>query len=103
MGGCYNAANTRATIIVPYVVFYEISGIPEYGISGYLGSTRHRFQIDVFARSPEEAKAISMGAIKDAIEASGLNADMILHMSGAYSPLDKTYQYTTEYYIWAAE
>lgn len=102
-GGCYNTANLSTTVTVPYAVFYEISGIPEQTIHGYAGITSHRYQVDVFARSPEHAKALALGTIKSAIEGSAvLGGTLVFHMVGEYNPSDRTYQYITEYQIWAA-
>ena len=102
-GGCFNTANLSSTVVLPYVVFYEISGIPEQTIHGPAGITNHRYQVDVFARSPEQAKALALGTIKTAIEDSTvLGGTLIFHMVGEYNPSDRTYQYITEYQIWAA-
>ena len=103
-GGCYNGVNTSNTITTPYVVFHEISGIPANGLSvEYLGLTRFRYQVDVFAKSPEQAMGLAVGTIRTAITGSAtLNGTMVFQMKGQYSEFDKTYQYITEYEIWAA-
>lgn len=98
-GGCHNTVNTSTTIVPPYVVFQEISGLPENTLEGYAGITRSRFQIDTFAKSLEQAKGLALGEIKDAIVA-GVKGLMIFQMTGQYSELDKTFQYITEYSIW---
>lgn len=102
-GGCHNGANVRSEIITPYVVFHEISGLPLFGISSNdFGATKCRYQIDVFAVSPEQAKGISLDVIKPVLsETELLNATHIFQMSGPYSDITKTYQYITEYSIWA--
>jgi hypothetical protein len=100
-GGCHNGVNASATITKPYVVFHEISAIPENGLLGYMGLTRFRYQVDVFAVTIEQAKALALGTIKAAIVGSSLEGLLIAHMAGEYSDLDKTHQYTTEYQIWA--
>lgn len=100
-GGCHNGINEDSHIVAPYVVFHEISGVPLNTISAYSGRTKCRFQIDVFARSPEQAKGLALGVIKAAIEGDEiLQGSMIFQMSGQYSALDKTHQYITEYIIW---
>lgn len=102
-GGCHNTVNTSDRIAAPYVVFHEISGVPETGISNdYLGATRYRFQVDVFASSPEMAKGLALGSVKDAITGSAaIQGTLIFQMAGQYSEKDKTFQYITEYQIWA--
>jgi len=100
-GGCWNVVNPSATIVYPYVVFQEISALPENGLIGYMGLSRYRYQVDVFAKSPEQARALAMGTIKAAIVASTLEGLLVFHMVGEYSEVDKTYQYITEYQIWA--
>jgi hypothetical protein len=100
-GGCHNVANTLPTITIPYVVFYEISAVPENGITEYLGATNHQYQIDIFAKTPEQAKGLALGAIKTAIESSTLAGVLVFHSVGEYSEIDKTYQYITQFQIWA--
>lgn len=100
-GGCHNEVNASTTITKPYVVFHEISAIPENGLQGYLGLTRFRYQVDVFAASPEHAKGLALGTIKSAIVGSSLEGLLISHMSGEYDEVTKTHQYITEYQIWA--
>ena len=103
-GKCHNGVNTSKNIVVPYVVFHEISGVPVNTITAYAGLTQCRFQVDVFAKSPEEAKGLALGTIRTAIESSAvLQGQLIFKMKGQYSELDKTHQYITEYYIWAAQ
>ena len=100
-GGCHFVANTSATITLPYVVFYEVGGTPETGISlDYLGITEHRYQVDVFAQSPEQAKGLSLGVIKDVL-AQDVQGRLTFQMTGQFNPVDKTYQYITEYELWA--
>lgn len=100
-GGCHNVINVASPIVVPYVVFQEISSIPENGLKGYMGLTQSQYQVDVFAKSPEQAKALALGTIKTALVTSTLEALLTFHMVGDYSDLDKTHQYITEYTIWA--
>jgi len=100
-GGCHNAVNASATIVCPYVVFQEITAVPENGLLGYMGLTRSTYQVDVFAKSPEQAKGIALGTIKTALVTSALEGLLTFHMVGEYSELDKTHQYITEYVIWA--
>lgn len=103
-GGCHNRVNTSSPIVCPYVVFYEISGVPETGVSvDYLGITKFVFQVDVFARSPEQAKGLAVGSIRSAISGSTvLQGRMSFQHAGEYSELDKTFQYITEYEFWTA-
>lgn len=100
-GGCHNVANTSATLALPYVVFQEISAIPANGLLGYVGMTKYQFQVDVIAKSPEQAKGLALGTIKSEIIAAGVEGLLTFHMVGEYSEIDKTYQYITEYTIWA--
>lgn len=101
-GGCHNRVNKSTTITTPYVVFYEVSGVPENGISGYLGLTRYRYQVDVIAKSQEQARSLALGTIKTAITTSAtLRGELIFQSDGQYSPVDKSHQYITEYTIWA--
>lgn len=101
-GGCHNTINTTSPLVLPYVVFYEISGFPTNGITDYLGLTRFTFQVDVFAKSPEQAKVLATTTIKEAIsDSTELQGTLTFQMNGQYSELDKTYQYITEYEIWA--
>jgi hypothetical protein len=104
MGGCHNTVNRSLTPVYPYAVIHEISGIPVNGVSiGYLGITRFTYQIDVFAKSQEEAKGLAVGSIRTAISASSiLEGELISQMNGEYSELDKTFQYITEYVIWSS-
>lgn len=102
-GGCHNRVNSTSPIVCPYVVFYEISGVPETGVSlDYLGITKFLFQVDIFAKTPEQAKGLAVGAIRSAISGSTvLQGRMSFQHAGEYSELDKTYQYITEYEFWA--
>lgn len=102
-GGCHSHINKDNPLVVPYVVFYQISGIPVYTIKDYSGITECRYQIDVFARTLEQAKVLALGTIKTAIEGnSTVQGTLGFEMAGQYSSLDKTHQYITEYSIWAA-
>ena len=101
IGGCYNGINNSGDVVVPYVVFHEISGMPLNTITTYSGRTECRFQVDVFAKSPEHAKGLALGDIKDAITSSPiLQGELVLQMKGQYSESDKAFQYITEYVIW---
>ena len=103
-GGCHNQVNASSTITLPYVVFYEIFGTPVTIIHtpGYGGITESRYQIDVFAASPEQAKGLALSTIKDAITNSTVLEGLLVNqLSGQYSELDKTYQYIVEFQIWA--
>jgi len=102
-GGCHNSVNASPSITYPYVVFNEISALPANGLKGYMGLTSYQYQIDVFAKSPEQAKALALGTIKAAIVSSSvLQGTLTFHMGGEYSEIDKTHQYITEYQIWSA-
>ena len=101
-GGCHDGINITYPLVVPYVVFHEITGVPENTLSGYAGLTKSRYQVDTFARSPEQAKGLALGTIKSAITGSSvLRGLLVFQMKGQYSELDKTHQYITEYEIWA--
>lgn len=99
-GGCHNGVNAANSITLPYVVFYEIASTPQYGISGYLGATSSKYQVDVFAITPEQAKALALGTIKTAIETGSLAGTLTFHMRGEYSDSDGAHQYITEYQLW---
>lgn len=102
-GGCHRGVNDSQQIVAPYVVFHEIYGEPLNTISDYTGVTKSRYQVDVFAKTPEQAKGLALGVIMEAIQSSPIiQGDLIFRMDGQYSDLDKTYQYITEYTIWAA-
>ena len=102
-GGCHNGVNRSVNITLPYVVYHEVSGEPVTGISnGYLGLTEYRFQVDVFAATPSEAKALALGDIKTAItETTEIGGVLVFQMSGQYSKDARTFKYITEYQIWA--
>jgi len=100
-GGCHNGMNTNSPVVAPYIVFHEIGGVPANGLKGYMGLTMFRYQVDVFAKSPEQAKGLALGTIKTAIVGSTLEGLLTFQAKGEYSELDKTYQYITEYQIWA--
>lgn len=101
-GGCYNGIEDSATERrIPYAVFYEISGVPSYGISGDLGMTRCRYQVDVYGRTPEQAKGLAVGVVKTAVEASPLEGVLIFRSAGEYNKLDKSYRYITEFLLWS--
>jgi hypothetical protein len=102
-GGCHNSVNEALTITLPYIVFRQISGNPENGLLGYSGLTKYRYQVDVFARTPEQARALALGSIKAAIVAAPLAGMLIFSASGEYDGDDKSHQYHTEYTIWATE
>lgn len=101
-GGCHNRVNTTSPAVLPYIVFYEVSGIPIVGISpGQITPVECMYQVDVFAPSPEYAKGLALGAVRDAIEQSAaLQGTLVFKTSGDYSKIDKTYQYITQYKIW---
>lgn len=100
-GGCHNTVNTQAPAKLPYAVFHEIVGIPTNTVHGETLAMYHKYQVDLFARTPEQAKGIALGAVKIAIE-SGLTIGgvLVFSMSGEYDPITKTYQYITEYQLW---
>lgn len=101
-GGCWPCANTAATIVYPYVVFYEIVGLPEATLDGYSGMTAKRFQIDCFAKSYGAAKALRK-AVNDAIKASTMDNLHLSEMDGEYNPVVKDYQSITEFSIWSTD
>jgi hypothetical protein len=102
-GGAHNGINESLTITLPYIVFRQISGNPENGLLGYVGLTAYRYQVDVFSRTPEQARALALGTVKTAIVASSLAGLLIFSASGQYDGDDKSHQYITEYTIWATE
>ena len=101
-GGCWPVANTAATVVHPYIVFYEIVGLPEVTLDGYAGLTAKRFQIDCFAKSYGVAKALRK-AVNDAIKASSMVNLHLSEMDGEYNPVVKDYQVITEFSIWSTD
>lgn len=101
-GGCWPTANTAATIVYPYIVFYEIVGLPEVTLDGYAGLTAKRFQIDCFAKSYGAAKALAK-AVTDAMAASSMTNVKLSEMDGEYNPAVKDYQAITEFSIWSTD
>lgn len=99
-GGCHHTINRSTTINKPYAVFYQIAATPENGISGYLGKTRYRYQLDVFASTMEAAEGLALGSVKTAVE-NGINGTLIFHADGDYSEEDRTFQYITEFLVWS--
>ncbi len=100
-GGCHNGVNLK-TPVLPYVVFHEISGLPDNGVSeGYEGPTNSRYQVDIFAATPEAAKGIALGVVKEAMEAEPLAATLIFQAKGQYSGQDRSHQYITEFRLWS--
>ena len=101
VGGGHNGANISSPVVYPYAVFYEISGEPLRTIHGTTEATDSEYQIDVFARSPEQAKGLSLGDIKDAIEtSSSVGGVFTMSMSGEYDPVARCYRYISRYQVW---
>lgn len=101
-GGCWPMVNTSATIIYPYIVFYEIAGIPDITLESYSGLTKKRFQIDCFGASYGQAKALAK-SIRGTLDATIVSSEMIAEMDGQYDSSTKTYQTILEYYIWSED
>ncbi|MBM9615310.1 DUF3168 domain-containing protein [Desulfobulbus rhabdoformis] len=99
-GGAHNTVNRSPGKQLPYAVFYEITGTPLNTIHGATEATSCTYQVDVFARTPEQAKGLSLGDLKDAIESSSLEGLITLQMAGEYDPISKSYRYITEYQVW---
>ena len=99
-GGCWPMANTSATITHPYVVFYEITSIPEMLDNGPL--LARRFQIDCFAKNYGAAKALAK-SVRTAIASSSMVSVFISAMDGEYNAVVKDYCVITEFTIWATE
>ena len=47
------------TIVAPYVVFFKVSAVPEYCLTGHSGLINARFQFSIFADTYYETKLIS--------------------------------------------
>jgi len=100
-GGGHNGANISASVVYPYAVFYELSGEPLRTIHGTTEATDSEYQVDVFARSPEQAKGLALGDVKDAIETSTtVGGVLTLSMSGEYDPVARCYRYISRYQVW---
>lgn len=100
-GGGHNGANISASVIYPYAVFYELSGEPLRTINGTTEATDSEYQVDVFARSPEQAKGLSLGDVKDAIETSTtVRGSFRLRSYGGYDPVARCHRYITRYQVW---
>jgi hypothetical protein len=97
-GGCWPVANTSATIVYPYIVFYEIVRVPEMLSSDDLCA--RRLQIDCFARSYGEAKTLSNN-IRGAIASSSLVSAYLSSMDGEYNEVTKDYQVINEFKVWS--
>jgi hypothetical protein len=97
-GGCWPVVNTSATIVYPYIVFYEIVRVPEMLSSDDLCS--RRIQVDVFAKSYGQAKALSE-SIRSAVAGSTLVSAYLSSMDGEYNPVAKDYQVINEFKVWA--
>lgn len=98
VGGCWPVVNTSSTITYPYIVFYEIVRVPELLSSDDLCA--RRFQIDCFARSYGEAKAL-MNDIRGTISASSLVSAYLSSMDGEYNEVTKDYQVISEFKVWS--
>lgn len=100
-GGCHNTINVSTTVSYPYAVFYELGCEPLHTVHGATEAMDSEYQIDVFARSPEQAKGLSLGDIKTAIETSTtVSGVLILSMSGEYDPVARCYRYISRYQVW---
>jgi len=99
-GGCFNSFNPSETVVLPYIVFYEIVGMPINLLHGGVAATKKNYQVEVFARSPEHAEGIAKGVMFDAIIGSVLEGTPISEMNGQYSEKDKSHQYITEWQVW---
>lgn len=98
VGGCWPVVNTSATIVYPYIVFYEIVRVPEMLSSDDLCA--RRIQIDVFAKSYGQAKELS-NSIRGEIASSNLVSSYLSSMDGEYNPATKDYQVINEFKVWA--
>jgi len=47
------------TVVAPYVVFFKVSAVPEYCLTGHCGLINARFQFSIFADTYHETKLIS--------------------------------------------
>jgi hypothetical protein len=47
------------TVTNPYVVFFKVSAVPEYSLTGHSGLTTARFQFDIYADTYYETKLIA--------------------------------------------
>lgn len=101
-GGCWPMANTAATVVHPYIVFYEVVGLPEVVLDGYSGLTAKRFQVDCFAKSYGAAKALAK-SIEGAFDLSPMASLKLSEMDGSYNDVVKDYQVITEFTIWSED
>ena len=97
-GGCWPMANTSATIVYPYIVFYEITELSE--MLGGGAPYSQRIQVDCFAKSYGAAKALA-SAVTAALAGSSMANVKLSQMDGEYNPAVKDYQVITEFNIWA--
>lgn len=97
-GGCWPVVNTSPTITYPYIVFYEIVGVPEM-LDGS-GLVAKRFQIDCCAKSYGAAKALAQ-SVKAAIAASTMVSAFLSTMDGEYNEVTKDYLAIAEFTIWS--
>jgi len=101
-GGCWPMVNTSSTVVHPYIVFYEIVGLPEVVLDGYAGLTAKRFQIDCFAKSYGQAKALAK-SVRGALAGSSMANVMLSEMDGQFNEVVKDYQVITEFTIWSED
>ena len=47
------------TVVAPYVVFFKVSAVPEYCLTGHSGLINARFQFSIFADTYYETKLIA--------------------------------------------
>ena len=99
-GGCWPVVNTSATIVHPYIVLYQISSMSE--MLDETGLDAHRYQIDCFAKSYGQAKALA-NSIRGTLSGSDIVHSYLGAMDGEYNTVVKDYQVITEFKIWAEQ
>ena len=99
-GGCWPVVNTSADIVHPYIVFYQITSGSEM-LSGE-GLDYQRYQIDCFAKSYGQAKALA-NSIRGTLAVSDIVHSYLGSMDGEYNTVVKDYQVVTEFKIWAEQ
>lgn len=89
-------------VTVPYVVYRRIIGDSVNDLAGEIGTTRGRFQIDVYADQYSTAKTLA-GYVKAAMKASSLRS-RILDDQDFDKELDTNlYRVSMDFQIWVTE
>ena len=88
---------------LPCVTFQRISGMPANTVGGRSGREEIEMQVDVWARTYAEAKAVTK-AVRDAVPARGaVFGAHLIQDSDTYESETNYYRITMEYTCWMLE